>query len=161
MGAPTPASGRTRAASCVRAERMGLVFSSLWSRIFGGGQYKIVMVGLDNAGKTTILYRLHLGDVITTTPTVGSNVEEVSHRNVTFQVWDLGGQDKLRRVWSTYYVGSHAVVLVVDSMDRQRLHVLREELLALCAHDDLKTAAPLVLANKQDLPGAMTAVEVT
>ena len=99
---------------------MGLVFSSLWSRIFGGGQYKIVMVGLDNAGKTTILYRLHLGDVITTTPTVGSNVEEVSHRNVTFQVWDLGGQDKLRRVWSTYYVGSHAVVLVVDSMDRQR-----------------------------------------
>ena len=98
---------------------MGLAVSSLYGWLFST-EYKVVMVGLDNAGKTTILYRLHLGDVITTTPTVGSNVEEVSHRNVTFQVWDLGGQDKLRRVWSTYYVGSHAVVLVVDSMDRQR-----------------------------------------
>lgn len=70
----------------------------------------------------------HLGEVISTHPTVGSNVEEVVHRNVTFQVWDLGGQDKLRKVWSTYYCGAHAVILVVDSTDRQRLHIVREEL---------------------------------
>jgi len=140
---------------------MGLVFSSLWQRLWGGGEYKIVMVGLDNAGKTTLLYRMHLGDVIETHPTVGSNVEEVTHRNIKFQVWDLGGQDKLRRVWRTYYVGAHGVVLVVDSMDRERLPLLREELTALTTSEELRTAALLVLANKQDLDGAMTAVEIT
>uniref|UniRef100_A0A7S4BC43 Uncharacterized protein n=1 Tax=Chrysotila carterae TaxID=13221 RepID=A0A7S4BC43_CHRCT len=140
---------------------MGLVFSSLWSRLVGAGEYKVVMVGLDNAGKTTLLYRLHLGDVIETQPTVGSNVEEVTHRNVRFQVWDLGGQDKLRRVWNTYYVGAHAVVLVVDSMDRARLPLLRDELHSICENEELRSAALLVFANKQDLAGAMTAVEIT
>mmetsp|Transcript_33267 Transcript_33267/g.54958 ORF Transcript_33267/g.54958 Transcript_33267/m.54958 type:complete len:183 (-) Transcript_33267:362-910(-) len=140
---------------------MGIVFSSIWQRLFGTGEYKIVMVGLDNAGKTTVLYRLHLGDVIETHPTVGSNVEEVTHRNIRFQVWDLGGQDKLRRVWSTYYVGAHAVVLVVDSMDRARLPLLRDEFASLTANDELAASTLLVLANKQDLEGALTAVEIT
>ena len=135
--------------------RMGLALSSLYDYFFGG-QYKIVMVGLDNAGKTTILYRLcvqrllsfdtviptavcgrgsNLGDVISTNPTVGSNVEEVVHRQVRFQVWDLGGQEKLRKVWSTYYIGAHAVVLVIDSMDRERLPLVREELAAITSSD--------------------------
>ena len=192
---------------------MGAGFSYLYHRIFGGGEYKVVMVGLDNAGKSTILYRLcgtaspahaaapslhsctparvcrHLGDVIQTNPTVGSNVEEVMHRNVRFQVWDLGGQDKLRKVWSTYYVGAHAVVLVVDSMDRERLDIVREELSAIVTHEvqppprrpraaqrhsavategrrpsavqDLSGSALLVLANKQDVEGAMTAMEIS
>jgi len=140
---------------------MGAGFSYLYHRIFGGGEYKVVMVGLDNAGKSTILYRLHLGDVIQTNPTVGSNVEEVMHRNVRFQVWDLGGQDKLRKVWSTYYVGAHAVVLVVDSMDRERLDIVREELATIVAHEDLAGSALLVLANKQDMEGAMTAMEIS
>ena len=147
---------------------MGAGFSYLYNRIFGGGEYKVVMVGLDNAGKSTILYRLcavpllpqrtrqravahgcapprarrHLGDVIQTNPTVGSNVEEVMHRNVRFQVWDLGGQDKLRKVWSTYYVGAHAVVLVVDSMDRERMDIVREELETIVAHEVPRTDLP-------------------
>ena len=79
--------------------------------------------------------RRHLGDVISTHPTVGSNVEEVTHRNVRFQVWDLGGQDKLRKVWATYYCGAHAVVLVVDSTDRARLNVVRDELAAITSHE--------------------------
>ena len=140
---------------------MGLAISSLWGYLSGTTEHKIVMVGLDNAGKSTLLYRLHLGDVIETQPTVGSNVEEVSHRSVRFQVWDLGGQDKLRRVWSTYYVGAAAVVLVVDSLDRARLPLLREELGAITSAAELAGAALLVFANKQDLPGAMTAVEIT
>jgi len=119
------------------------------------------MVGLDNAGKTTILYRLNLGDVITTTPTVGSNVEEVTHRGVRFQVWDLGGQDKLRKVWSTYYIGAHAVVLVIDSMDRERLPLVRDELATMTANEELRKAVLLVLANKQDLKGAMSPIEIT
>lgn len=103
----------------------------------------------------------NLGDVVTTNPTVGSNVEEVSHRGVRFQVWDLGGQDKLRKVWSTYYVGAHAVVLVIDSMDRERLPLVRAELEALTANDELRRAVLLVLANKQDMQGAMSPMEIT
>ena len=64
------------------------------------------------------------------------------HRNVRFQVWDLGGQDKLRKVWSTYYVGAHAVVLVVDSMDRERLDLVREELSSIVAHEAPAAAPP-------------------
>lgn len=78
--------------------------------------------------------------MISTQPTVGSNVEEVVHRNVRFQVWDLGGQEKLRRVWSTYYVGAHAVVLVIDSMDRERLGLVREELAAITQHEVCRRA---------------------
>ncbi len=144
---------------------MGLAFSTLTdyvsSWVFGGVEYKVVMVGLDNAGKSTILYRLHLGEVIKTNPTVGSNVEEVVHRNVRFNVWDLGGQEKLRKVWSTYYVGAHAVVLVIDSMDRERLPLVSDELAAITANEELRRAALLVLANKQDLDGAMSAIEIT
>jgi len=102
-----------------------------------------------------------LNDVIETHPTVGSNVEEVTHRNIKFQVWDLGGQDKLRKVWATYYIGASAVILVVDSMDRARLPQLKEEFDALTTCDELRGAALLVFANKQDLPDAMTAVEIT
>jgi ADP-ribosylation factor-like protein 5B len=105
--------------------------------------------------------RLALGEVIESSPTVGSNVEEVAHRNVRFQVWDLGGQDKLRKVWATYYVGATAVVLVVDSMDRTRLPTLKQELDALVGSEALAGAVLLVFANKQDLAGAMTAVEIT
>ena len=110
---------------------------------------------------TLLQWRLNLGDVITTNPTVGSNVEEVTHRGVRFQVWDLGGQDKLRKVWSTYYVGAHAVVLVIDSTDRERLPLVREELATITANEELQRACLLVLANKQDLPGALSPMEIS
>ena len=62
------------------------------SKLLGKGEeFKILIVGLHNAGKTTILYKLSLGEVVVTSPTIGSNVEEVNHNNVKFQVWDLGG----------------------------------------------------------------------
>ena len=72
---------------------------------------------------------------MTTVPTIGFNVETVQYKNLRFQVWDLGGQDKLRKVWSTYYVGAHAVVLVVDSMDRERISLVREELATITANE--------------------------
>jgi ADP-ribosylation factor-like protein 5B len=64
---------------------MGFVFSKLWERFFGYKQFKICLVGLNNAGKTTILFRLHLGETVETHPTIGSNVEEVKHKNLLFQ----------------------------------------------------------------------------
>lgn len=64
------------------------------------------MVGLDNAGKTTILYQFLMNEVVHTSPTIGSNVEEVVWRNIHFLVWDLGGQQTLRAAWSTYYTNT-------------------------------------------------------
>ena len=75
-----------------------------------------------------MLYRLHLGEVVATQPTIGSNVEEVVHNNVHLQVWDLGGQQQLRSTWNTYFANAHAVIMVVDSADRKRIHVVKEEL---------------------------------
>jgi len=140
---------------------MGILISTLWAKLAGSREYKIVMVGLNNAGKTTILYKLHLGDVIETQPTIGSNVEEVVHRNIRFQVWDLGGQASLRKAWGTYYINTNAVILVVDSTDRESTAVVKQELAAITAHDDLSGAVLLVLANKQDCEGAMSPAEVS
>lgn len=77
------------------------------------------------------------------------------------QMWDLGGQQALRPSWETYYQDTDAVVLVVDSTDRGRLGTVREELFRLLAHENLRRASVLVLANKQDLADAMTAAELS
>ena len=71
---------------------MGLIFSSIFRHLFGAKEVRILILGLDNAGKTTILYRLKVDQVISTTPTIGFNVETVQYKNIQFQVWDLGGQ---------------------------------------------------------------------
>uniref|UniRef100_A0A183CME8 MICOS complex subunit MIC60 n=1 Tax=Globodera pallida TaxID=36090 RepID=A0A183CME8_GLOPA len=72
-------------------------------RLFGRREVRILMVGLDAAGKTTILYKLKLGEIVTTIPTIGFNVETVEYRNISFTVWDVGGQDKIRPLWRYYY----------------------------------------------------------
>jgi ADP-ribosylation factor protein 1 len=118
------------------------------------------MLGLDGAGKTTILYNLKMGEVVMTVPTVGFNVETVEYRGVTFQVWDVGGQDKIRRLWRHYYTGTHGVIFVVDAADRHRIATAREELEAVLGADEMRGAAVLVYANKQDLPGAMPTSEM-
>jgi len=69
---------------------MGLLFSKVWTRLIGSQEMKILMLGLDAAGKTTILYRLKLAEVVTTIPTVGFNVETVEYKNINFTVWDVG-----------------------------------------------------------------------
>ncbi|CAL9765482.1 unnamed protein product [Musa acuminata subsp. burmannicoides] len=75
---------------------MGLSFAKLFSRLFAKKEMRILMVGLDAAGKTTILYKLKLGEIVTTIPTIGFNVETVEYKNISFTVWDVGGQDKIR-----------------------------------------------------------------
>ena len=77
------------------------------------------------------------------------------------QVWDLGGQDSLRPSWTTYYRGTHAVIMVVDSTDRARIGLVKDELFPLLQHEELRQAVVLVFANKQDLKGAMTAAEIS
>ena len=112
-------------------------------------------------GKTTILYKLKLGEVVTTIPTIGFNVETVEYKNISFTVWDVGGQDKIRPLWRHYYQNTQGLIFVVDSNDRDRAEAAREELHKMISEDELRDAVILVFANKQDLPNAMTAAEVT
>jgi ADP-ribosylation factor-like protein 5B len=140
---------------------MGAIFSALMSMLNSNQQHKLIIVGLDNAGKTTTLYKLHLGEVVMTQPTIGSNVEEVKCGNVSFEVWDLGGQTTLRQSWSSYYRDTAAVIMMVDSTDRARVGLVKEELFKLLGSEALDPKDVLVLANKQDLPDAMTAAELS
>ncbi|EME29656.1 ADP-ribosylation factor-like protein 5B [Galdieria sulphuraria] len=140
---------------------MGIWFAKLWRKLYRIQELKICMIGLDNAGKTTILYRLHLGDVVVTTPTIGSNVEQVKCRNLLFQVWDLGGQDSLREAWQTYFVNTQAVIFVIDSCDRERFDLARKELLRVLRFENLSKAVILVFANKQDMKQAASAAEIS
>uniref|UniRef100_A0A6U1US46 ADP-ribosylation factor n=1 Tax=Vannella robusta TaxID=1487602 RepID=A0A6U1US46_9EUKA len=141
---------------------MGLTISKMFSTVLGEEQEtRILMVGLDAAGKTTILYRLKLGEVITTVPTIGFNVETVEYKNTKFAVWDVGGQDKIRALWRHYYQNTQGLIYVIDSNDRDRLEEASAELEKMLSEEELRAACLLVLANKQDLPNAMKPDEVT
>jgi small GTP-binding protein len=132
---------------------MGNWFTSLFNFTT---EKKLLMVGLDAAGKTTILYKLKLGEVVTTIPTIGFNVEEVQFKNLKMSIWDIGGQDKIRKLWRHYYDTANGIVFVVDSADRERLGEAREELMKLHRDTSLHgDVAFLVFANKQDLPNAL------
>jgi ADP-ribosylation factor protein 6 len=84
---------------------MGGQISKMMGKIFGSKEMRLLMLGLDAAGKTTILYKLKLNQDVTTIPTVGFNVETVTYKNVKFNVWDVGGQDKIRPLWRHYFSG--------------------------------------------------------
>jgi len=130
------------------------------NRLFGSKDVRILILGLDGAGKTTILYKLQCGEVVTTLPTVGFNMETVTYKNVKFQVWDLGGQTNIRPYWRCYFANTDGIIYVVDSSDVERLALSKEELLSMLGEEELKDAALLVFANKQDLPGAKSETEV-
>ncbi|KAL1891143.1 Arf GTPase arl1 [Ceratocystis pirilliformis] len=122
---------------------------------------RILILGLDSAGKTTLLYRLKIGEVVTTIPTIGFNVESVTYKNLHLNVWDLGGQTSIRPYWRCYYANTAAVIFVIDSTDIERLQTASDELRAMLQEDELKEASLLVFANKQDQPGAKGAADIS
>ncbi|KZF26494.1 ADP-ribosylation factor [Xylona heveae TC161] len=140
---------------------MGMYLSKMLKELFAKKEMRILMVGLDAAGKTTILYKLKLGEIVTTIPTIGFNVETVEYKNIQFTVWDVGGQDKIRPLWRHYFQNTQGIIFVVDSNDRDRISEAREELQRMLNEDELRDARLLVFANKQDLPNAMNAAEIT
>jgi ADP-ribosylation factor protein 1 len=140
---------------------MGANFGKLFARLFGKKDMRILMVGLDAAGKTTILYKLKLGEIVTTIPTIGFNVETVEYKNINFTVWDVGGQDKIRPLWRHYFQNTQGLIFVVDSNDRERVTEAHDELHKMLSEDELRDAVLLVFANKQDLPQAMSVAEIT
>ncbi|CAH1787039.1 unnamed protein product [Owenia fusiformis] len=124
---------------------------------------KILITGLDAAGKTTLLYRLHTHQLISTIPTIGWNVEDIEYRSVRMQVIETGGSEKLRPLICHYWPGVDAVIFVADSIDKDTSRI--SELKAYIMHhndaQELWDKPFLIIANKQDLPNAMSMEEMT
>ena len=125
----------------------------------------VVMLGLDSAGKSTVLYRLKFDQYVNTVPTVGFNCEKVKGtlgkaKGVSFNIWDVGGQDKVRPLWKSYTRNTDGIVFVVDSVDIERMEEARVELIRIARTQENLGVPILVVANKQDLPGAKDAAEV-
>lgn len=140
---------------------MGGQLSKILSKVFGSKEMRLLMLGLDAAGKTTILYKLKLNQDVTTIPTVGFNVETVTYKNVKFNVWDVGGQDKIRPLWRHYFSGTQGLIFVIDSSDRARIDEACQELHRIINDREMRDSLLLVFANKQDIAGAMNPQEVT
>eukprot|EP01111_Echinosteliopsis_oligospora_P009297 TRINITY_DN2706_c0_g1_i1.p1 TRINITY_DN2706_c0_g1~~TRINITY_DN2706_c0_g1_i1.p1 ORF type:complete len:179 (-),score=40.43 TRINITY_DN2706_c0_g1_i1:12-548(-) len=139
---------------------MGAIFAKLTS-YWAQHEVRVLMVGLDAAGKTTILYKLKLGDVVTTIPTIGFNVETLEYKRLKMTVWDIGGQDKIRVLWRHYYTNTQGVIFVVDSCDRTRLEEAKQELHKTLDDIELQGVPIMIYANKQDLPGAVSVSEMS
>ena len=140
---------------------MSEAFKNLLSS-FSDRHAKILMLGLDAAGKTTVLYKLKLNETVSTIPTIGFNVETVSPvKNVSFTVWDVGGQDKIRPLWRHYFVGCEGLIYVVDSSDKTRFAEAQNELDWILDSDEMAGVPLVILANKQDLPQAASPADLS
>jgi small GTP-binding protein len=119
----------------------------MMGKIFGSKEMRLLMLGLDAAGKTTILYKLKLNQDVTTIPTVGFNVETVTYKNVKFNVWDVGGQDKIRPLWRHYFSGKSGLIdsfLSLSALSSQSKYIegrcsARNSWVRLSQHDVLTT----------------------
>ena len=141
---------------------MGNLISTVLSWFSGKPEVRILVLGLDAAGKTTILHRLALNEYIQqVAPTVAFNLQKVEVGNLKLQIWDLGGQQQIRPFWRLYYKDTNGIVFVVDSADRERIGICSEELNAILQEEELIGVPLIIMANKQDLPEAMSVEELT
>lgn len=124
-------------------------------------EMRVVTLGLDGAGKTSILFKLKQDEFVTTIPTIGFNVETIEYKNFKFTVWDVGGQPKLRPLWRHYYFNTQAVIFVVDATDAERLPEAQAELTKLMTERELKDASLLIFANKENCEGAQGVAALT
>ncbi|XP_051482245.1 ADP-ribosylation factor-like protein 14 [Apus apus] len=125
-------------------------------------QANILMLGLDSAGKSTLLYKFRYNDVFLTMPTIGFNVDMIeTEKDFTLTIWDVGGQEKMRQVWCRFLEDADGLLYVVDSSDKQRLEESKKEFELILKNEFMKSIPVVVLANKQDVPGALNAEEIT
>jgi small GTP-binding protein len=139
---------------------MDFFFSKLWNKIHGSKEVRILILGLESAGKTTILYQIKMGETVKTVPISEFNVESITYKGLTFTVWDIGTQDKNRILGKQYYHNADCVIFVIDSNDKERIEDAAEEFRKMLTEEELKNVICLVMANKQDLPGAIPPVEI-
>jgi ADP-ribosylation factor-like protein 3 len=123
-------------------------------------ELRLLMLGLDNSGKTTALKLLAGEDISHITPTQGFNIKSVNSANFKLNVWDIGGQKHIRPYWKNYYSNTDAIVYMIDSADQRRVDEAAEELTSLLEAEELAGVPLLIFANKQDLLNAMTASKV-
>uniref|UniRef100_A0A4W6G3B4 ADP-ribosylation factor-like protein 6 n=1 Tax=Lates calcarifer TaxID=8187 RepID=A0A4W6G3B4_LATCA len=122
---------------------------------------QVILMGLDSAGKSTLLARLLTGQVMETSPTVGFNVGTLDlDKKTSLTVWDVGGQKSMRPNWRYYMDDCKALVFVVDSSDPGRLPEAQKALKKVLSDEKLRGVPVMVLANKKDLPNSMTIREV-
>ncbi|KAI9544790.1 hypothetical protein NQZ68_001668 [Dissostichus eleginoides] len=125
---------------------------------------QVLLLGLDNAGKSTLLYKLKHNTCVTTVPTIGFNVEMLEARenrkNLLVTVWDVGGQRQMREHWTKFHQDASAVVFVVDSSCGERMEEARKELEKTLGSEQLRGRPLVLLANKQDVNGALTVTEI-
>lgn len=122
---------------------------------------RILVLGLDNAGKTTILKTLSEEDITHIMPTQGFNIKSLIHDGFKLNVWDIGGQKTIRPYWSNYFESSDCLIYVIDSSDRRRLQESGQELNELLLEDKLANVPLLIFANKQDLLQAVPSDEIS
>jgi ADP-ribosylation factor-like protein 2 len=123
-------------------------------------EMRILVLGLDNAGKTTCIKRFNNQDITTISPTLGFQICPLQFRGFTLNLWDIGGQQSLRSYWRNYFEATDGIVWVVDCNDAQRLTDCRRELHALLLEERLAGASLLLLLNKSDIPTALPPAEV-
>uniref|UniRef100_UPI0037E86BB0 ADP-ribosylation factor-like protein 11 n=1 Tax=Semicossyphus pulcher TaxID=241346 RepID=UPI0037E86BB0 len=123
---------------------------------------QVILMGLDSAGKSTLLARLLTGQVMETSPTIGFNVGTLDlDKKISLTVWDVGGQKSMRPNWRYYLDDCRALVFVVDSTDRTRMPEAQKALKKVLADEKLRGIPLMVLANKKDLPDSMTIREIS
>ncbi|XP_038617967.1 ADP-ribosylation factor-like protein 11 [Tachyglossus aculeatus] len=122
---------------------------------------RVVMMGLDSAGKSTLLYKLKSNQLVKTSPTVGFNVEALEiPGQLSLTLWDIGGQDQLRCRWKDYLEGTDSLLYVLDSTDPDRLSDALAELEKVLNDANMVGVPFVVLANKQEVPGALSLLEI-
>lgn len=122
---------------------------------------RILVLGLDNAGKTTVLKNLSDEDITHISPTQGFNVKSIRQEGFRLNVWDIGGHSSIRPYWRNYFEHTDGVVYVVDSADQRRMTECSQELTSLLSEELLSGVPVIVFANKQDLLHVLSADEVT
>ena len=123
---------------------------------------RVLILGLDGAGKTTLMYLLKYKELITTLPTVGFNIEELFiARKLKVRLWDVGGHIKVRHLWTHYYMTTAGIIYVVDSSCKERMKESKEEFYKILKHPDVKENVPiLIFANKMELEGGLSVDDI-
>jgi len=124
-------------------------------------ELRILLLGLDNAGKTTCLKKLSDEEISHIMPTQGFNIKSLTQEGFKLNVWDIGGQKAIRPYWRNYFDNTDALIYVIDSADRRRIEETGVELNNLIEEEKLAAVPVLILANKQDLLNAMPPKELS
>ena len=122
-------------------------------------EVRILILGLDNAGKTSIMTRMKNAELTGIAPTIGLNIEHINRNGINITIWDIGGQATM--IWKHYYLNAQAIIFVIDLSDKERIQSAKQELDKLLTEPILASCPILIFGNKQDLSCALTSEELS